>query len=87
MVQTTRTFKLSVGTTVVQLCAENPSRVLLWIVNNGTDTVYILSAQNQEKEDGFPIYSKGSHKNQFSQSELWIIAESGTQDVRVMVVS
>jgi len=87
MVQTSRTYKLSVGTTAVQLCSSDPNRKALLVVNNGSGTVYILSAQNLSTSEGMPIYSKESYEDETSQCELWIIADSDDQDVRVMMVS
>ena len=85
---TTRIYNLQVGTSAKQLCGADPNRKALVVVNDGTDTVYILSAQPQTKNDGLPIYKQGSpYEDTFSHDNLWIIAESGTQDVRVMVVS
>ena len=74
------------GTIPVQLCSSNPSRRRLYVVNNGSGTVYILSAQNLSTAEGIPIYTKALYEDLVSTCKLWIIADTATQDVRVMVV-
>jgi len=81
-----RTYNIPAGTTAKQLCSSNPNRKRLYVVNNGTGTVYILSSQNLSASDGIPVYVNGYYLDKESTCEFWIIAESGTQDVRVMVV-
>lgn len=83
----TRTFKLPVPTTPVQLVASNPKRTGLLVYNNGTATVYIISHQNMTKSDGIPIAASSSYENDTTTAKLYIIADSGTQDVRVQVDS
>jgi hypothetical protein len=83
-----RTYHVSVMPQATQLCSFNPDRKSLLVVNNGDETVYILSAQNLSSSDGIPVYSKGTYKDKVTQCELWIITDAATaQDVRVMVVS
>ena len=83
----TRIFKLNVTTKTIQLCAKNPKRTGLLVVNNSSVVVYILSAQNQSASDGIPIAAGASYTNDTTTAELFIIAASGTQDVRVEVDS
>jgi len=81
-----RTFRLKVTTKVVQLCAKDPKRTGLLVYNKGDVTVCILSAQNLTVDDGMPVTTKASYSNKESTNAYWIVAESGTQDVRVEVV-
>lgn len=81
-----RTFSINVTTKVVQLVSEDPKRTGLLVYNNGSATVYLLSAQNLKATDGIPIAAAGSYSNKESYNAYWIVAESGTQDVRVEVV-
>ena len=78
-----RTFHLKVTTKKMKLVTENPTRKGLLVYNNGTDTIYILSSPALEKEDGIPVAKKTSYSNDDCYGEYWIVAESGTQDVRV----
>ena len=80
------TRRLMVGTDVIQLVGENPNRRSLLVYNNGDAKVYILSSKNQTKEDGIPVAVGVSYEDDQSRGALYIVAESGTQDVRVMVV-
>jgi len=81
----TRTFKLDVTTKVAQLCAEDPKRKAILVYNNGSAAVYILSAQNQTASDGIPVAAGSSYTNDTTTAELWIVAASGTQNVRVQI--
>ena len=82
-----RTYKLNVTTKAIQLCAENPKRKGLLVYNNGDETVYVLSAPNLGTGDGMPVAAGSSYDDEQSTCRKWIIADSGTQDVRVEVVS
>lgn len=82
-----RTFRLKVTTKVQQLCAKNPKRTGLLAYNNGSATVYILSAQNLTTNDGIPVVASASYADETSCAAKWIVAASGTQDVRVEVNS
>ena len=86
-VTVSRTFKLDVSTEVKELCAENPNRIALNVWNNGSGAVYLLSAQNLTYADGFPIAAGGSRTDNESTNAYWIIAASGTQNLRVEVIS
>jgi len=81
----TRTFKLPVTTQAVQLVAKDSKRARLIVYNNGSATVYILSAQNMTTSDGIPVAAGTSYTNDTTTAELYIVAASGTQDVRVQV--
>lgn len=82
-----RTFSLDVTTKVIQLCAANPKRKALLVYNAGSETVYVLSAPNLTASDGIPIAQSNSYSDDESTCRKWIIAASGTQDVRVEVIS
>jgi hypothetical protein len=84
----TRTYALSVTTTIQQLCGADKKRRQIMVFNLGSNTVYICSAQNMLYTDGYPVLaSSNPYKNKECTSELWIIAATGTNDVRVQVDS
>lgn len=61
----------------------NPHRKALLIYNNGTATVELLSSKDGRYGDGIPIDPQVPYSNEdYCQGAYWIIAESGTQDVR-----
>jgi hypothetical protein len=78
-----RTFALTVTTAVQKLVGKNSTRTGLLVYNNGTATVYILSAQNLTSADGIPVAAGASYENNETTAELWIVAASGSQNVRV----
>jgi hypothetical protein len=80
-----RVFKLNVTTKVTQLCASNPKRTGLLIYNNGSSTVELLTAQNLSYGDGIPIAAGAQFDDDDYTGPYWIVAASGTQDVRVLV--
>lgn len=78
------THALSVTSTVAELCKENPTRTRLFVYNLGAQVVYILSAQNLKSTDGIPVAaSTGTYENKSTTAPMWIVAASGTNDVRV----
>ena len=78
------TYPLSVTTVVKQLVKENPSRTRLFIQNTGSAIVYVLSAQNLKSTDGIPVAATtGTYENKSTTAAMWIVAASGTNDVRV----
>lgn len=78
-----KTYALQVGTKKQKLVAENKKRKYLFIYNNGTDTIYILSSPALNKDNGIPVPVGGSYNNEHCYGEYWVVAESGTQDIRV----
>jgi len=86
-VTTSRTFNIQAGTEAKQLVSANPKRVGLLVYNNGSVTVYILSAQNMAVGDGIPVAAGATYSNDESTNEYYIITESSTADVRVEVIS
>ena len=61
----------------------NPKRKALLIYNNGTVSVELLSSKDGRYGDGIPIKPDRSYSNKdYCQGAYWIIAESGTQDIR-----
>ena len=61
----------------------NPHRKALLIYNNGTATVELLSSKDGRYGDGIPILAGAQYDNKnYCQGAYWIIAESGTQDIR-----
>jgi len=78
------TRPLSVTANVTQLCKANPSRTRLFVANLSGNVVYILSAQNLKYTDGIPVAaSTGTYENKSTTAPLWIVASTGTNDVRV----
>lgn len=78
-----RTFPLTVTTTPQKLVSKNPTRTGLLVYNNGSVAVYIISAQNLTSSDGIPVAAGASYDNDDTTAELWIVAASGSQNVRV----
>jgi hypothetical protein len=75
--------KLAVTTAAQVLVKENPDRHGLLVVVTGSDTAYILSAQNQVAADGIPITATTPYSNDYLQGPLWILTASGTANARV----
>ena len=71
---------------MVNLVGEDPNRKGILVYNNGTETVYILGAKGQTSTDGIPLAAGASYEDDTSTGELFIVAASGTQDVRVMTI-
>jgi len=84
---TTRTFALSVGTTVIPLCSYDAKRTELKVFNLSSNTVYILSAQTQAYTEGYPVTAALPYDSSDPKEKLWIVAETGTNDVRVKISS
>lgn len=82
-----RTFAVTVTTESTPLVKENPQRTGLIVYNNGTATIYVLSAQNLKTTDGIPVLKGEPYENTISTAPYWAIADSGSQDVRVEEVS
>jgi len=72
-----------VGTKPVQVLAQNPKRKSFLIYNNGTATVYLLDDETLPKEEGMPIPPGGSYDNDTTTAAIYLVAESGIQDVKV----
>lgn len=83
----TRTFRLKVTTKVMQLVSKNPKRCNVLVYNVEDETVYVLSAQNLKAADGIPVVAGATYTNDTTTARLYIVAASGTQDVRVQVDS
>jgi hypothetical protein len=83
----TRSFKLSISTEVKSLCAKNPKRTSLKVFNTAGNTVYILSAQDQAYTDGYPVTATIPYEDVLCTDRLWIVASTGTNDVRVIITS
>ncbi|MBW2559544.1 MAG: hypothetical protein JRE40_01690 [Deltaproteobacteria bacterium] len=78
-----KTYHITVTTKKKKLVTENPTRKGLLVYNNGSATVYILSSPALDKTDGIPVAAGGSYENDDCYGEYWIVADSGSQDVRV----
>jgi hypothetical protein len=83
----TRTFKLSVTDVAQQLCADDPKRKSLKVFDLSSNTVYITSAQNMPYTEGYPVTATIPYENKECKKRLWIIAATGTNDVRVQIDS
>lgn len=84
---TSRIFALSVTTAAQQLCGKDPKRKSLKVFNLAENTVYVTSAQNMKYTDGYPVTASLPYENKECKERLWIIASTGTNDVRVQVDS
>jgi len=82
-----RTYRLTVSTRKMQLVTENPTRKGLLVYNNGSATVYILSSPALSSSDGIPVAPGGTFEDDDCYGEYWIVADSGSQDVRVLEVT
>jgi len=79
-----RTFALSVTTDVKELVKKNLSRTRVYVCNTGSAIVYVLSAQNLKATDGIPVAATtGTYENKTTTGPMWVVAASGTNDVRV----
>lgn len=85
-----RSFSVSVGTTAVQVVADDPNRIELRVFNFGNATVYIgtpkqvavgvIGAVNA----GYPILTQTEFKLTDNTGELWAISGSAGMDLRVL---
>ena len=67
-----------------QILRENPRRKAFLIYNNGTANIELLSTHDQKYGDGIRIAPGVPYNNEdYCQGAYWLIAESGTQDVRM----
>ena len=64
------------------LLDKNPKRTRLYVQNLGTANVELLSSKDGRYGDGIRIASEGDHTIRDCQGAYWIVAETGTQDVR-----
>lgn len=78
-----RIISLKVTTTPMQLLGENRKRKAFLVYNNGTATVEILDGPTRKYGEGIPVAAGAEYDNDDCYGEYWIVAASGTQDVRV----
>jgi hypothetical protein len=78
-----RTYHVTATTTPGELCGCDPDRTGLLVYNNGDAIVYILGSKTTEKADGIPVAPGRSYENTTTYGELWQVADSGSQDLRV----
>lgn len=71
------TFKVNVTTTPTKAFIENPSRVCVFIQNTGSNTIYLITSENQTYDQGVPIEIDNWLKEE-STGELWLLTASGT---------
>jgi len=55
------------------------------LVNKGDATIELLSSPHQKFGDGIPIAPQVPYDNDTATGAFWLIAESGTQNVRLEV--
>jgi len=79
----TRIWKQNITTEASKILDENPCRKAFRVQNLGTVNVELLFSPKQAYGDGIRIASGGEYINRDSQAAFWLIAESGTQDVRI----
>lgn len=84
---TSRTYALSVSTAMKELCAANPKRKSIKVFNLAANTVYICTEQPQLYTQGYPVTATIPYENKTFTGRLWIVASTGTNDVRVQVDS
>jgi len=83
MITKPRIGAIKVGTKPKMLLGFNPKRKALLIYNNGSATVELISSKDSRYGDGIPIAPGSSYSNKdYCQGAYWLIAESGTQDIR-----
>ena len=80
------TRRVMVGTEVVRIIGENPKRKSFIIQNKGTASIYLLGSENLTKDDGIEVAAGATFSDETSTGAIYAVAESGTQDVRVMVI-
>ena len=61
---------------------KNAKRTRLYVQNLGTDNVELLSSKDGRYGEGIRIASSGDKEIKDVQGAYWIVAETGTQDVR-----
>ena len=83
LVKYPNTRGITVTTDPQKLVTENRKRKAFLVYNNGSATVYILNAQNKAVADGIPVAAGSSYTNDDCYGEYWIIAASGSQNVRI----
>jgi hypothetical protein len=81
----TRIFAFTVTAKAKAVVSKDVRRKCFYIYNNGSESVYLLSAQNQKYTDGIPIAASGDYENDSSTAAFWLISASGSVDVRVEV--
>lgn len=75
--------KVEVGATASALVADNFGRVALKIANLGSASVFLGGDDQVTAGTGFPVRA-GETIVIETTSEVWAVAASGTQDVRVL---
>jgi len=78
----TRTFAITVTTTPQKAFTNNPSRKSAFIINYGSYTAYLLSAQNLPYIEGTPIEAGDWIEDDSSTGELWLVTASNSSDCR-----
>jgi len=78
-----RTFDMQVPTTSVKLMDANPKRKAYSIVNNGSNTIYLGANSGVTTESGEPLLPGEMVSDDTDDEDVWALAASGTQDVRV----
>lgn len=78
----TNTFAITVSTIPQKAFTNNPSRKSAFIMNAGSVTVYLTSAQNKPYAEGIPIETGDCLEDDSSYAELWLVTASSTSDCR-----
>jgi len=78
-----RTWAVTVTTKPTRVAPKNSKRKAILIYNNGDATIYIIDSPSKGINDGIPVPAKSDYTNRWTTAEIWAVAESGSQDVRV----
>jgi hypothetical protein len=78
-----RITSLKVTDKPIQLLGENPKRKAFLVYNNGSVNIEILDGQTRKYGEGIPVAAGAQYDNDDCYGAYWIVAASGTQDVRV----
>jgi hypothetical protein len=83
-------YVVKVAQVPILICERDPTRVALWIYNNGPNTIFIGThsvtngATLGDPDAGYPILNQGQASIGSVAAEIWAISTTGTNDVRVV---
>lgn len=77
------TISVKVGTTPVRVLAANPLRLSYAIVNAGSAVVYLGAADGLTTDQGEPLQSGAMVSDDTDKEDVYAVAASSGQDLRV----
>jgi len=80
------TSKALVGTSAVQILTENSGRKIFNILNNSGVTIWVDFENTVSVDTGFPISAGTNWYEETYYGELWAIALSDDNDMRIMEI-